>query len=125
MKPADPSSKRLLIESDRVEGTMVYDAKGRDVGMIKRLMIEKVSGTVAYAVVAFSSFTSLKSESYVIPWRALKYDVTLGGYKTDITEEKMSRAPFFGEGQEVDLSNPAIEDEFHAYFRVPPYWRAL
>ena len=39
-----------LIESDRVEGTTVYDPQGNNIGSIKRLMIEKLSGQVAYAV---------------------------------------------------------------------------
>ena len=38
-----------LIESDRVEGTTVYDPQGNNIGSIKRLMIEKISGHVAYA----------------------------------------------------------------------------
>jgi hypothetical protein len=33
-----------IIESDRVEGTTVYDARGNSIGSIKRLMIEKISG---------------------------------------------------------------------------------
>ena len=37
-----------LIESDRVEGTTVYDPSGNNIGSIKRLMIEKISGRVAY-----------------------------------------------------------------------------
>lgn len=37
-----------LIESDRVEGTYVYDPNGSHIGTIKRLMIEKISGKVAY-----------------------------------------------------------------------------
>ncbi len=36
-----------LIESDRVEGTRVYDRQGNSIGSIKRLMIEKISGKVA------------------------------------------------------------------------------
>jgi hypothetical protein len=35
-----------LIESDRVEGTTVYDPEGDNIGSIKRLMIEKISGRV-------------------------------------------------------------------------------
>ena len=45
-----------LIESDRVEGTTVYDPHGNNIGSIKRLMIEKVSGKVAYAVMSFGGF---------------------------------------------------------------------
>jgi hypothetical protein len=48
-----------LIESDRVEGTSVYDPKGTSIGSIKRLMIEKVSGRVAYAVMSFGSASAV------------------------------------------------------------------
>jgi len=33
-----------LIESDRVEGTAVYDPQGNHIGSIKRLMIDKQGG---------------------------------------------------------------------------------
>ena len=39
-----------LIESDRVEGTTVYDPSGNNLGSVKRLMIDKKSGRVAYVV---------------------------------------------------------------------------
>ena len=51
-----------LIESDRVEGTTVYDPQGNNVGSIKRLMIEKISGHVAYAVMSFGGFLGMGSE---------------------------------------------------------------
>ena len=39
-----------LIGSDKVEGPHVYDAKGEEIGAIERVMIDKRSGQVAYAV---------------------------------------------------------------------------
>jgi hypothetical protein len=66
-----------LIESDRVEGTAVHDREGRHAGTIKRLMIDKVSGQVAYVVVAFA-YLGLADDSYVIPWGKLRYDTRLG-----------------------------------------------
>jgi hypothetical protein len=44
-----------LIETDRVEGTTVYDPRGNSIGSIMRLMIEKISGHVAYAVMSGDS----------------------------------------------------------------------
>ncbi len=46
-----------LVASDRVEGTRVYNADGKKIGAIKRLMIDKTSAmslTPCYASVAFS-----------------------------------------------------------------------
>jgi hypothetical protein len=44
---AERTGKRL-IESDRVQGTTVYDPQGNNIGSIKRIMIDKMSGQVAY-----------------------------------------------------------------------------
>jgi hypothetical protein len=82
-----------LIGSDKVEGTYVYDAKGEHIGSIERVMIEKVSGQVAYAVLSFGGFLGIGSDYYPIPWQSLKYDTSLGGYRTNITEEQLQGAP--------------------------------
>jgi hypothetical protein len=82
-----------LIASDKVEGTYVYDAKGEHIGSIERVMIEKVRGQVAYAVLQFGGFLGIGSDYYPIPWASLTYDTSLGGYRTNITEEQLTGAP--------------------------------
>ena len=39
-----------LIGSDKVEGTAVYGADDQKIGSIERVMIDKMSGKVSYAV---------------------------------------------------------------------------
>ena len=56
-------------------------------------MIEKLSGTVAYAVMSFGGFLGLGEEEHTVPWNKLTYDTSLGGYRTDITEEQLRGAP--------------------------------
>jgi hypothetical protein len=68
-----------LIGSDKVEGTAVYDATGEKMGSIERVMIGKISGQVAYAVLQFGGFLGLGSDYYPIPWASLSYDTRLGG----------------------------------------------
>jgi hypothetical protein len=82
-----------LIGSDKVEGTAVYDARGEHIGSIDRVMIEKRSGQVAYAVLSFGGFLGIGSDYYPIPWASLNYDTNLGGYRTDITEAQLQGAP--------------------------------
>jgi hypothetical protein len=53
METAMTMTGKPLIESDRVEGTSVYDPDGNSIGSIKRLMIEKISGRVSYAVMTW------------------------------------------------------------------------
>lgn len=46
----DRSETGRLIGSDKVEGTSVYGVDRNRIGSIERLMIDKVSGKVSYAV---------------------------------------------------------------------------
>ncbi|MEA1832652.1 PRC-barrel domain-containing protein [Methylobacterium durans] len=95
MAETDTSSapSHPLIESDHVEGTAVFDAAGQRVGTIKRLVIEKISGQVVYAVTAFGGFLGAGSETHTIPWEQLTYDTRLHGYHTTITVEQLRRPP--------------------------------
>src|SRR5215204_3313546 len=84
-----PAFPRRYIESDRVEGTAVYDARGHHVGEVKRLIIEKLSGQVAFVVIAFQSFFGLGEDNHALAWNKLHYDQELEGYRTDVTEEEL------------------------------------
>jgi PRC-barrel domain len=48
-----------LISSDKVEGTEVYNRQGEKLGSIHSVMIDKVSGKVAYAVMSFGGFLGM------------------------------------------------------------------
>jgi hypothetical protein len=113
---------KSLIESDRVEGTTVYDPQGNNIGSIKRLMIEKVSGKVAYAVMSFGGFLGIGAEDHAIPWNKLTYDTNLGGYRTDITEQQLRGAPTFSRDPNWDWSDRRREQELHDHYRASYYW---
>ena len=53
-----------LIGSDKVQGTAVYGADGEKIGSIERVMIEKVSGKVSYAVLSFGGFLGIGDDYY-------------------------------------------------------------
>ena len=57
-----------LIGSDKVEGTAVYGRDGRNIGSVQRVMIDKRSGKVAYAVVSFGGFLGMGEDYYPMPW---------------------------------------------------------
>jgi uncharacterized protein YrrD len=48
-----------LIASDKVEGTAVRRSDGTKLGSIQRLMIDKLTGKVAYAVMTFGGFLGI------------------------------------------------------------------
>jgi hypothetical protein len=122
----DTSSRRShnLIASDRVEGTPVRRSGGEKVGTIERVMIDKLSGSVAYAVLRFGGFLGIGQKHAPIPWARLTYDPALGAYHLDLSNEELSRAPMMDDDQEFDWGDRSREVEIHDYYRVPPYWGA-
>jgi hypothetical protein len=56
--------KHSLIASDRVEGTPVRRTGGEKIGTIERLMIDKISGNVAYAVLSFGGFLGMGQKHF-------------------------------------------------------------
>ena len=78
-----------LIGSDKVEGTAVYGADDNKIGNVQRIMIDKISGKVAYAVVSFGGFLGMGEDYYPMPWPNLKYDTRLGGYRVGVTEDQL------------------------------------
>jgi hypothetical protein len=50
--------------SDKVEGTAVYGADDQKIGSIQRIMIDKISGKVAYAVTSFGGFLGIGEDYY-------------------------------------------------------------
>lgn len=111
-----------LIASDKVEHTSVRRPNGDKIGSIHRVMIDKRSGRVAYAVMSFGGFMGMGKEYYALPWASLEYNENLDAYELDVTEEQLRGAPESSADDEFDWSNRRWGQQVHDYYQVPPYW---
>jgi hypothetical protein len=107
-----------LIGSDKVEGTAVYGADDRKIGSIKRVMIDKISGRVSYAVLGFGGFLGLGNDHYPLPWQSLKYDTRIGGYRTGVTEDRLRSAPKYRDEGDWNWGDPVRNRALDAYYGV-------
>ena len=119
MASATQHPNHSLISSEDVEGTDVYDSTGKNIGEVDHLMIDKLSGRVAYAVISFGGFLGLGHSHYPVPWGALKYDTSLGGFRTSINQQQLKDAPEFSDDAWGDRS---WETRTHQHYNVPQYW---
>ncbi|MGB6350389.1 MAG: PRC-barrel domain-containing protein [Pseudolabrys sp.] len=110
-----------LIASDKVEGTAVYGADQRKIGSLERVMIDKISGKVAYAVLSFGGFLGMGEDYYPMPWSTLKYDTKLGGYLVNLTKDQLDNAPKFNESRGWNW-NRENDRQVYDYYRARPYW---
>ena len=107
-----------LIGSDKVEGTAVYGADRNKIGSIERVMIDKLSGKVSYAVLCFGGFLGIGDDHYPLPWQSLKYDTSLGGYVTGVTESQLQGAPHYGNDNTWNWSDPTRTRAVNDYYGV-------
>ncbi|MGH6783921.1 MAG: PRC-barrel domain-containing protein [Sphingomicrobium sp.] len=111
-----------LIGSDKVEGTPVFRSNGERIGEIERVMIDKLSGKVAYAVMSFGGFMGIGEDYYPLPWSLLDYNERLDGYEVNIGEDQLKGAPKFSRHESWDWSDRGRGQTIHDYYKVPPYW---
>jgi hypothetical protein len=107
-----------LIGSDKVEGTAVYGANDTKIGSIERVMIDKMTGKVSYAVLSFGGFLGIGDDHYPLPWQSLKYDTNLGGYRTGITETQLKGAPKYGNDNTWNWADPTKARSVNDYYGV-------
>ena len=125
-KSMDPSLSRgtsssSLISAGRVQGTNVYNAGGEHLGHVEDIMLHKVSGKVAYALMAFGGFLGIGEKYHPLPWSMLKYDTAKEGYVVPLDRKQLETAPSY-EAEEFDYDDAEWRDRVHTYYNAPPYW---
>ena len=111
-----------LISSRRVEGTPVYSEAGEKLGTIHSVMIEKVSGRVAYAVMAFGGFLGLGSHVHPVPWELLTYDVDRDGYVVKMSREQLHNAPSMTLDETDRPIDRDYQERLNSYWGTLPWW---
>ena len=104
-----------LVPSDRVEHVAVYGRDGTKLGTIERLMLDKASGTVAYAVIRTGGLLG-NQHHYPVQWRALKYDSARQAFQIELTLEDLQAGPC-----ELDDDTFDWGDRSKSYAH-PNYW---
>ena len=110
-----------LISADKVQGTDVYNSAGDHLGHIEDVMLHKVSGKVAYAIMAFGGFLGIGERYHPLPWSVLGYDVQRGGYVIPYDRERLESAPNYTLDEIGDREHD-WRDRVHNYYGVAPYW---
>jgi sporulation protein YlmC with PRC-barrel domain len=111
-----------LIGADQVQGTTIYNPRGDNLGSVEDVMIDKVSGRIAYAVVGFGGFLGIGDRHYPLPWEKLKYDTSMGGYVVDLDKNTLQGAPSYADDEAVAWNDRAWDERVYDYYGARPYW---
>ena len=113
-----------LIAADQVEGTRIYNRAGENLGSVQDIMIDKMNGKVAYAVVGFGGFLGIGDRHYPLPWETLTYDPGMGGFVVDLDKRTLEGAPSYSDTETVQWEDPAWGRRVYDYYGARPYWDA-
>jgi hypothetical protein len=117
----DQVSGAPLISASKVQGTAVYDTEGGRLGHVEDLMLDKVSGKVAYAVLSFGGFLGIGERFNPLPWSVLTYDTGKGGYVVPLGKEQLQGAPQYDRAELNDDDN-GWGARVNDYYQVTPSW---
>jgi hypothetical protein len=106
-----------LISASKVTGTSVYNRRSEKLGSVYDVMLNKLNGQVAYAIMSFGGFLGIGESYHPLPWRALAYDAHLGGYVVDIDRNRLENAPRYTSASESDWYRD--RERIDAYYMTP------
>ena len=110
-----------LISADKVQGTPVHNPSGESLGTIENIMIDKPSGQVAYAVLAFGGILGMGKDRRALPWDVLEYDPAEGAYVIAVDTDLLKNGPAYDE-EDTNWNDPAWGETVDRYYDVKPSW---
>ena len=79
-------------------------------------MIDKRTGEVAYAVMAFGGFLGMGADYHPLPWSVLTYDTSQGGYVVNLDKETLEAAPRYTENDAKRWEDPEYTRGIDDYY---------
>ncbi len=110
------------VKASTIIGTSVVNSKGDSLGDIKEVVIDPVTGKVAYSVVSFGGFLSMGEKLFAIPFSAFQYDAAENEYVLDVSKERLQAAPGFDSDKWPSMADEQWNRDVYKYYERSPYW---
>jgi sporulation protein YlmC with PRC-barrel domain len=118
-----PDESPTPISAGKVQGTLVYSESSELLGEIYDVMLEKRTGRIAYAILAFGGALGIGKKYVPLPWNMLSYDVADGGYIITVPKEALENGPTLNEQADWHADNGRMIETYYEIY-APPIDRA-
>ena len=108
-----------LIAASRVKGTVVFNGTGEKLGTVEDVMIDKASGSVAFALMSFGGFLGIGTKLHPLPWNVLRYDPGAGGYVVSLDRKTLIEAPTVERDADFDWADESWARNLYDYYKKP------
>ena len=123
IKKTDPDKRyRRVLSASTLTGDSVRNAAGDDLGKVNEIMLDILSGRVAYAVLSFGGVLGMGSKLFAVPWNVLRVDEDEKCFVLDVDKRTLENAPGFDKDNWPDMADPKWGTQVYNYYGAKPYW---
>jgi hypothetical protein len=122
------ASGTQLVAADQLHGMLVLAPDGTRLGVIRGLIIDRASGSVAFAILALGGLGEAGRSRVPLPWSRLRFDPARQTYVLAVSAALLTGAPRPGDGTAADWTDHGwtrrIERHYaaaHGRFVMPPH----
>lgn len=112
--------KRHVISASTLSGYRVRDTAHQDLGTIEELMLDPLTGCIAYAVLSFGGFLGFGDRLFAIPWSMLSLNADEKALILTVDRDMLAAAPGFGQDEWPDLADDTWHSRIHSYYGLQP-----
>jgi sporulation protein YlmC with PRC-barrel domain len=116
------SGHTKAISAERVIGTDVKDLKGKTIGKIEDIVLEKTDNKIMFAVVGFGGVLGVGEKFHPLPWSVLDYDPKQNAFIVPYTKEQLEAAPSDTISELTKDDGQWARQSAYDYYKVQPYW---
>jgi sporulation protein YlmC with PRC-barrel domain len=108
--------------ASKIIGTDVKNTKNEDLGDIKDIVLDPMSGRIAYVVVSYGGILGMGDKLFAIPWSAVRWSSDKDYFVLNMDKEALKNAPGFDEDHwPVSTSQwQQQRGELNRFYRVNP-----
>ncbi len=111
-------TERRVMSASTLSGDRVRNEAGEDLGKIEDLMIDVITGRIAYAVLSFGGVLGMGNKLFAIPWRALELKEHEHKFVLDVDKDTLKNAPGFDKDHWPDMTDSDWGMNIYRYYGV-------
>lgn len=110
-----------IVKTKEIIDVEVKNLQEEDLGTIEEIIIDKISGKVAYVVLNSGSFLGLGGKLFALPWNAIKYDTNKECFLLDVSKEEFKNAPGFDKSHWPNMADPTFANSITDFYQEKTY----
>ncbi|MBS0290777.1 MAG: PRC-barrel domain-containing protein [Proteobacteria bacterium] len=108
--------------NEEIVGVNVINNADEDLGEISEVMLDKLTGQVAYVVLESGTFLGMGGKLFALPWQSLHYDDQKDCFRVDIDKDRLKNAPGFDKDHWPNMADKTWGLSIATYYKTKPYW---